>query len=127
MISVVQQQPARRRHTQAFREQVLAECGQAGASVAGVAIRHGVNPNLVHKWRRKYQPGYRRRRAQASSEDFVRLPMPSLAEQSAAAVVNAPVVATVRMDLPTPRGTLTVHWPISELGASVAWLRALTR
>jgi len=41
----------RRRYTAAFKAQILAECDQPGASVAGVAIRHQLNPNLVHKWR----------------------------------------------------------------------------
>ena len=40
----------RRVHSAEFKTQVLAECRQPGASVAAVAIAHGLNPNIVRKW-----------------------------------------------------------------------------
>ncbi len=40
----------KRRHAAEFKAQVLAECAARGASVAGVALAHGVNANLVRKW-----------------------------------------------------------------------------
>jgi transposase len=40
----------RRVHSAEFKAQVLAECRQPGASVASVAIAHGLNPNVVRKW-----------------------------------------------------------------------------
>jgi transposase len=38
---------ARRTHSEAFRAQVLSECSQPGASVAAIALAHGLNANLV--------------------------------------------------------------------------------
>jgi transposase len=35
-----------------LKRRVLDECRQPGASVAQVALSHGLNANLVHKWRR---------------------------------------------------------------------------
>nr|WP_278362678.1 transposase [Stutzerimonas kunmingensis] len=43
----------RRTFPKAFKAQVIEECAQSGASVAGVALSHGLNANLVHKWIRK--------------------------------------------------------------------------
>jgi len=40
----------KRRHSAEFKARVLAECAVRGASVAGVALAHGVNANLVRKW-----------------------------------------------------------------------------
>ncbi len=40
----------RRVHSGEFKAQVLSECRQPGASVAAVAIAHGLNPNVVRKW-----------------------------------------------------------------------------
>jgi transposase len=40
----------RRVHSPEFKAQVLGECRQPGASVAAVAIAHGLNPNVVRKW-----------------------------------------------------------------------------
>ncbi len=41
----------RRQYSVAFKQRILDECAQPGASVAGVALTHGINANLVHKWR----------------------------------------------------------------------------
>ena len=46
---------SRRRHDDELKQRVLAECAMPGASVAQVALVHGLNANLVHKWRRKVQ------------------------------------------------------------------------
>lgn len=41
----------RRRHGASLKAQILPECERPGASIAAVAMAHGVNANLVHKWR----------------------------------------------------------------------------
>ena len=46
------QNKTRRRHSAELKQQILAECAQPGASVASVALSHGINANVVHKWRR---------------------------------------------------------------------------
>lgn len=43
---------SRRRHPAELKDKVLAACDKPGASVAAVAHAHGLNANLVHKWRR---------------------------------------------------------------------------
>jgi transposase-like protein len=101
----------RRRYPPAFKAQVLRECEQPGNSIAGVALRHGLNPNLVHKWRKA--------RTVTAPSTFLRLPAP--------APVSVMAPTTVRIEIPTPKGTLIVHWPLAEMAQSVAWLRALTR
>ena len=40
----------RRRHGEEFRARVVAACRQPGVSVAGVALAHGLNANLVRRW-----------------------------------------------------------------------------
>ena len=40
----------RRTHSPEFKAQVLAACRQPGASIAAVALAHGLNSNVVHKW-----------------------------------------------------------------------------
>ena len=41
----------RRRHSAEFKTRVLAACDEPGASISGVALAHGLNANLVRKWR----------------------------------------------------------------------------
>jgi transposase len=40
----------RRRHNDALKSKVLSECAVPGASVAQVALAHGVNANLARRW-----------------------------------------------------------------------------
>jgi len=40
----------RRTHSPEFKARVLAACPQPGASIAAVALAHGINANVVHKW-----------------------------------------------------------------------------
>jgi transposase len=42
----------KRRHSAAFKRKILELIEQRGASVSAVALEHGVNANLVFKWRR---------------------------------------------------------------------------
>ena len=42
----------RRSYSPALKAQILAECATPGASVAKVAMSHGINANVVHTWRR---------------------------------------------------------------------------
>ena len=42
----------RRRHSAELKAQVLSECALPAASVASVALSHGINANIAHKWRR---------------------------------------------------------------------------
>ena len=41
----------RRRHSAELKAKVLAACDEPGASISGVALAHGLNANLVRKWR----------------------------------------------------------------------------
>ena len=36
-----------------LKQQILAECAEPDASVAAIALSHGINANVVHKWRRQ--------------------------------------------------------------------------
>ena len=47
----------RRRHSIAQKLAIISECLQPGASLAGVALAHQVNANMVRKWVVKYQRG----------------------------------------------------------------------
>jgi len=57
-ISVVEpsSQP-RRRYTVQFKRQVVQESMARGASIARVALTHGLNANQLHNWRWQYRRG----------------------------------------------------------------------
>ena len=47
----------RRRHSLALKLAIVRECLEPGASLAGVALAHRVNANMVRKWVVKYRQG----------------------------------------------------------------------
>jgi transposase-like protein len=47
---------ARRKHSAEFRAEVVQACQQAGASVAAIAQRNGLNANVVYRWLREDAP-----------------------------------------------------------------------
>ena len=44
----------RRLHDRAFKDELIAQSLVAGASVAGIAMKGGINANLLFKWRREH-------------------------------------------------------------------------
>ena len=109
----------RRRHSAKFKSEVLAACAQPGASVAGVALAHGINANLVHRWRRQAAEQGQGRRDKAELAEFV--PM---------AIAAAPVVAApedIRIELRRGACAVSIAWPSSAATVCAGWLRELLR
>jgi transposase len=103
----------RRRHSATFKAQVLAEINQPGVSIAAVAQRHGLNANLIHKWRK-------------SSALMRKLPeaLPSFIEVKAAAPLSDasdPIV----LELPCQGTTIKIHWPVCHTTALANWLKVM--
>ena len=106
----------RRRHDEQLKRQVLEECSAAGASVAKVAMAHGLNANLVHKWRRTAgTPGV------PQTETFIPVML--------AAPVSPSIEQPTKIDLELQRGPVCVKvsWPITSAPACAAWLRETLR
>lgn len=47
----------RQRYSREFKRQIVEESLTSGASIAAVAQAHGINANLLHKWRWSYRNG----------------------------------------------------------------------
>ena len=110
---------ARRRHSTELKAQVLAECAVAGASVAAVALLHGLNANLVHRWRRIAE-GREAGPGVAVSQAFVALPL-----GPADSAPFAP--AEIRIELRRAGVSIGVAWPLSATSQCAAWIRELLR
>lgn len=104
----------RRSYPKSFKAQVVDECTQPGASVAGVALSHGLNANLVHKW-------IRRQQAQPPSS-FIPIPFvpPLPATPSAAGMA-------IQIAIPHRAGKLSVQWPGNDPEGCARFLRELLK
>ena len=45
---------SRRQHERQFKDELIAQSLVCGASVAGIAMKGGINANLLFKWRREH-------------------------------------------------------------------------
>ena len=108
---------SRRRHDDELKAKVLSECSVAGASVAQVALVHGLNANLVHKWRRMVDARGITSKAGDPQAEFVSL---TLAPGPA-------VVGDIHLELRRGAIAVNVTWPLSASGQCAAWLREILR
>lgn len=106
----------RRRYSQELKDQIIAECEAPGASVAKVALSHGINANIVHSWRKLAG----------------RVP-PVVARSEFVPVAVAPIVpASVddrNVELELRRGAVTIRvlWPMDATAELTAFTRELLR
>jgi transposase len=95
----------RRRFTEEFKRQVVAETLSGENSVAGIALRHRLNNNLVFTWRRKHL----RSLSVASAPAAKMLPVTIAAADPASALPVAPTAAgTKRSDRARSSGTIEI-------------------
>ena len=143
----------RRQHSAELKAKVLAACEEPGASISAVALAHGLNANLVRKWREgrglkragiaapvvavaagvPVAPPSASAPAPLLPSDARFLPIEMAAPTQAlradhAAQADAAAAAHALIHVELRRGPLhlNVRWPTSAAGECVAWLRELT-
>lgn len=119
----------KRRHSEAFKAAVVEACREPGASVAGVALAHGVNANLVRKWlaARGVVPPRRRQQAAVVPETLPLPPPSEFVPLHLAAEPTPPAPAAIRIELRRGGTTVQIHWPVEAAGACGTWLREWLR
>jgi transposase len=86
----------RRTHSLEFKQGAVEACNQLGASIAGVAMAHGINANQLHKWRK------------------LLMPKPGVAAPKMLPVTIASVPEPVPT-LQAPEGTIDIQFPRARL------------
>ena len=108
----------RRRHDAELKARVLEACAAPGASVAQVAMAHGLNANLVHKWRRDSQVV-----ASSVPAAFIELPMPRVAMP----ISKPEPTPDIRIELKRGATSVSINWPAGHAAECATWLRELLK
>ena len=132
----------RRRHSDELKAKVLAACDEPGASISGVALAHGLNTNLVRKWRsgrgvkragRAITPSaaITAPAAPSATAEFVAIEMPApptLAARAATAANVAAQIGEPLIQIELRRGPLhlNVRGPTAAAEDCRAWLSELS-
>jgi transposase len=127
----------RRVHSAEFKAQVLAECQEPGASVAAIALTHGLNVNLVRKW----LVGRGIKRTGLPAQITVASLPAAVTPPAAAALQFIPVglateapstdrsmaatASDIHVELNRGGTQLCVRWPSTQSDSCAAWLRDL--
>lgn len=140
----MQPRSQRRVHGAEFKAQVLAECQQPGASVAAIALAHGLNVNLLRKWlvgRGIKRTGLEAPRTVPRKQEAQRdATGPSLqfipVEIAMGPAATAPTrttpepselpAAEIHVELTRGATRLSVRWPSAQAAACSAWLHELS-
>ena len=96
-----------------FKAQVVQECLQPGATVSSVAIRHGINANVIRKW----LPLYR---------DLLPATLPAFVPVRAT-TPKRPTEASVIIELLLGKESVTVKWPASDPEGCARFVRGLAQ
>ena len=133
----------RRRHSAELKAKVLSACNEAGASIAAVALSHGLNANLVRKWlvgrglKRTGIPAPVAVKTSVAAAPLlaadarfvpIELAVPATARAEAVrqADIAAAVLEPIHIELRRGPLHLSVRWPSSTVEDCTAWLRELS-
>ena len=117
----------RRRHSAQLKALVLEQCVAPGASVAKVAMSHGVNANIVHGWRKLA----RERECAALPPPGPALPaktaasVPQFVPVSMAQTTSPPAPVDIQIELRRGAAAMKITWPIAAAAECAAWMREL--
>ena len=113
----------RRRRSEEFKAQVVAECARPGVSIAAIALHHGLNANLLRRWV-----------AQAGVSDGEALPEDRLTSTALEAFVPVAIAetdeaqrASIEVGIKRSPISVRINWPLSASAQCGAWLRELLR
>jgi len=133
----------RRRHSAELKAKVLSACNEPGASIAAVALSHGLNANLVRKWlvgrglKRAGIPAPVAVKTSVAAAPLlaadarfvpIELAVPAAARAEAVrqADIAAAVLEPIHIELRRGPLHLSVRWPSSTVEDCTAWLRELS-
>lgn len=114
----------RRRYSGQFKSSVVQECQQPGVSMAAVALRHGLNANMVRKW------VIDRERCEGGAAPPVAVPSrapPAFVPLELPGLTPAPADGEIRIEVRRATTTVTIAWPVMAASDCAVWLREWLR
>jgi transposase len=110
--------PRRRFYSPEFKHQVVGQCRQPGASIAAVALGHGVNTNIVHRCLREHSQGT------LAVQQLAFVPVTFGAQPiSPSPQSELPTLPDIRIEVHRASSTVIGNWPLQGGASCAQWLR----
>ena len=104
-------------HTIEFKRGLAAAACMPAVSVAKLALEHGLNTNLLFKWRREYRAG------KFGAADLTHLPTPTHSDVPVAATGPETAVTLLPVHAPAAAGSAVTRPPCIEVVFACATVR----
>lgn len=112
---------SRRRHSDEFKREVVEACCRPGVSIAGVALAHGLNANLVRRWLVDRGVTPASRRAAQSGVVATAKAAPEFIPLTVAPAT--PTASEIRIEVRRGAATVVIRWPADAARECSQWLR----
>ncbi|GAB3555282.1 hypothetical protein GCM10027343_43830 [Noviherbaspirillum agri] len=113
----------RRRHSPEFKQKVIQACLQPGVSIAAIALRHGLNANLLRRWVAAHEA----REVPAPGHEPVLRPAAQFVPLPLQAPAVPPALQDIVIELRRGAATVTVRWPGAAAAECASWLQGWLR
>ena len=119
-ISITKKKKKRRTYSAEFKQQIVQACKAPDVSMASVALKHGLNTNLVSNWSRLID-------AKPGSDSSPLPNKPAFIALSCSAPLDpTPTdMLKVQITLPHSKAEIGLKWQVSEISALAELLKAL--
>lgn len=132
----------RRSYTAQFKAEMVAQCLQGDVSIASLAVDHGMNPNVLHRWVMEHERYGKHSLDNGTVEpctqvvapaDWIPL-VPVQPASQGTAVAPTPSAAksklrdesdAIQIELAGRGLTMTVRWPVDDHQGLARWAREL--
>lgn len=117
----------RRTYSPQFKAELLTACKQPGASIAALAMQHGMNANVLHRWLKDHRQGTLLLSDGAPAPAFIPIDLAAPLPVSGRDSEPSAPPSNIRIELQHHAMKVTLHWPVDAAGACAQMLRALLR
>ena len=119
----------RRTYSPQFKAELLTACKQPGASIAALAMQHGMNANVLHRWLKEHAHDGRHQlngsdpslkvNTTANAPAFIPITLP--------AVLHEATGPELKVELRKGALSMTVCWPVSAAAEFAQWTKSVLK
>lgn len=118
-----------RTYSREFKAELVAACQQPGASIAALAISHGMNANVLHRWLKEHAHSgcHQVNGPRTHVAPVATSPAPAFLRVALPAAMSEPLAPAIKMELRKGALSMTVTWPASAAADFAVWATALLK